>query len=54
MVPRPNSADGEHLTSSAKEEILYDYKGAEQAGRKIVALAGTQDLTVRQKPAFMK
>ena len=35
----------------SNEEIvgLYDYKAAVPAGRKIFALAGTQDLTIEPK-----
>ena len=31
------------------EEIVYDYKAAAPAGRKIYAPAGTQDLTIEAK-----
>ena len=34
---------------SSNEEIVYDYKAATPAGRKIFAPAGTQDLTIEAK-----
>ena len=33
----------------SNEEIVYDYKAAAPAGRKIYAPAGTQDLTIEGK-----
>ena len=33
----------------SNEEIVYDYKAATPAGRKIFAPAGTQDLTIEAK-----
>ena len=33
----------------SNEEILYDYKAATPAGRKLFAPAGTQDLTIEAK-----
>ena len=33
----------------SNEEIVYDYKAAAPAGRKIYAPAGTQDLTIEAK-----
>ena len=33
----------------SNEEIVYDYKAAAPAGRKIYAPAGTQDLTTEAK-----
>ena len=33
----------------SNEEIVYDYKAAAPAGRKICAQAGTQDLTTEAK-----
>ena len=34
---------------NSNEEIVYDYKAAAPAGRKIYAPAGTQDLTIEAK-----
>ena len=33
----------------SNEEIVYDYKAATPAGRKLFAPAGTQDLTIEAK-----